>query len=429
MAIHNSDVDRQKPLDTSYSLLRDRNFMLLWLGQLISNVGDAALLIAVPVAVYNATNSRGALSLVTIAAALPTLLLGMFAGVFVDRWNRKRTMIVSDLARMCGVLLMLGVRGPDQIWLFYVATFVIAAFSCFFSPARFAVIRILFPKERLLRANALMSSGMQITSLIGPALGGLLLAMVGRQVVFIVDAGTFIVSALCIAMIRMPAAPVGAPARMFDGVWRDMVAGVRFVISQPILTGMISLLGIIAIGAEISNTLEYAFVRDVWHSGRLFGYLMSGFGLGMVVAGLLVSGPLRNFDPKRLMHIGLAVLTAGGFGWAMSPNAIWGAVALFVFGLGNVLLNIPMYTLFQTSTPPAMMGRVTATVTVATRVSMLIAGGLAAALMNLPLQPIFIGLACVYLLSAVLARPLMARKKRDVSGVDMLEKQGELIDA
>lgn len=429
MTTRDSDVELLASPELPYSLLRDRNFLLLWLGQLISNIGDAALLIAVPVAVYNATSSRGALSLVTIAAAVPTLLLGMFAGVFVDRWNRKRTMIVSDLARMCGVLLMLGVRGPDQILLFYVATFWIAAFSCFFSPARFAIIRVLLPKQDLLRANALISSGMQITSLVGPALGGLLLATAGRQVVFQFDAATFIVSALCIAMIRMSAAPATASPRVFEGVWRDMLEGVRFVMSRPILTGMIALLGIIAIGAEISNTLEYAFVKDIWHSGRLFGYLMSGFGLGMIAAGALVSGPLRNLDPKRLLRIGLAILTVGGFGWAVSPNAAWGAAALFVFGFGNVLLNIPLYTLFQTATTPTMMGRVTATVTVVTRASMLIAGGLAAALMTLPLQPIFLGLAGVYLLSALLAHPLLNRDHEDDLAPEMNEKQGELIDA
>ena len=95
-------------------IFRDRNFVLLWLGQLISNLGDAALLIAVPVTIYDTTGSRGALSMWTIAAAVPTVLLGLFAGVFVDRWDRRRTMIASDLGRALAVLLMLTVHGPGR---------------------------------------------------------------------------------------------------------------------------------------------------------------------------------------------------------------------------------------------------------------------------------------------------------------------------
>ena len=141
-----TDQNNPPAAPETFAPFRDRNFVLLWLGQLISNLGDATLLIAIPVTVYNVTHSRGALSLVTVAGALPTLLLGMFAGVFVDRWDRRRTMIVSDLARACAVLLMLGVHDRHQTWLFYMATFLIAAFSCFFSPARSAVLKTLLPR-------------------------------------------------------------------------------------------------------------------------------------------------------------------------------------------------------------------------------------------------------------------------------------------
>ncbi len=402
----------ENPAPDRLSPFRDRNFVLLWLGQLISSLGDAALLIAVPVSLYNDTHARGSLSLWAISAAVPTLLLGLFAGVFVDRWNRQRTMIVSDLGRACAVLLMLGVHGAHQAWLFYAATFLVAAFSCFFSPARSAVLKTLLPQGQLMQGNALMTSGMQITGLLGPALGGLLLATIHRQGVFLFDAATFLVSAACVSRARVPAGRVTPAPRFFAGVWRDMAAGVRFVAASRVLSGMMALMGIGVIGAEVSNTLEYAFVKDVWHSARLFGYLMSAFGVGMVTAGLLIAGPLRGVKPMTMLVRGFAVFTAGGAAWAFAPDAAWGAGALFVFGLGNVLLNIPMYTLFQTSTTPEMMGRVISTTSVIQRLSMLTAGALAAALTRIPLQSIFIALAGVYLLCTLLARPLLERKTK-----------------
>ena len=390
------------------SPFHDPNFVLLWLGQLISNLGDAALLIAVPVTVYNVTGSRGALSLVTVAAAVPTLLLGLFAGVFVDRWNRQRTMIVSDLGRACAVLLMLGVRDSHTTWLFYLATFLTASFSCFFSPARAAVLKMLLPNRTLLQGNAVMTSGLQITGLLGPALGGVLLALIQRRGVFAFDAATFILSAVCVSLARVPVHQPAPAPRGLGGVWPEMAAGVRFIGARPVLTGLLVLMTVGVTGAEVSNILEYAFVKDVWHTPLLFGYLMSAFGMGMVTAGLLVGGPLRGFDPKRLLVGGFAVFTAGGAAWALAPNAVLGACALFTFGLGNVLFNIPMYTLFQTLTTPEMIGRVFSATAVVQRLAMLIAGGLAAALMTLPLRAIFLGLAGVYLLCTLLARPLLS---------------------
>ncbi len=395
------------------SPFRDRNFVLLWLGQLISNLGDAALLIAVPVTLYDSTGSKGALSLWTIAAAVPTLLLGLFAGVFVDRWDRRRTMVASDIGRAVCVLLMLFAHGPRQTWVYYLATFLLAAFSCFFSPARAGVMKAILPGKRLMQGNALITSGMQITALLGPVLGGVLLSLIGAHGVFIFDSATFAASALCIFLLRTTAVPVKAP-RAFAGVWRDMTAGLRYVGARPVLSGLMALLGIVLVGAEISNTLEYAFVKDIWHARSLFGYLMAAFGVGMIAGGLLTAGPLRDVEPKRLLVWAFAIFTVGGFGWACAPNFYWGVLALCVFGLGNMLINIPLATLFQTITSQDMIGRVTATAGVVNRVSMLIAGALAAGLMHLPLQPVFVGLALVYLAATLLVRPLLERNASHV---------------
>src|SRR4051812_36369358 len=123
-----------------FSPFRDRNFVLLWLGQLVSTLGDAALLLAIPLTLYGQTHSTAVLSLWMVCSALPVVLLGIFAGAFVDRWDRRRTMIVSDLGRGLIVLLLLAVRSVRDVWVFDAVAFLLGALSCFFLPARVALM-------------------------------------------------------------------------------------------------------------------------------------------------------------------------------------------------------------------------------------------------------------------------------------------------
>lgn len=404
-AVNPDPREQQAP----FAPFRDRNFVLLWLGQLISCLGDAALLLAVPVTIYNTTQSKGALSLVTIAGAVPSLLLGLFAGVFVDRWDRRRTMIVSDLARAVAVLMMLGAGGdPRRTWLIYAATFLIAAFSCFFSPARQAMMKTMLPQQQLLQGNAIINSGMQITTLVGPILAGVLLHSLGAAGVFAFDAFTFVISAVCLLLLRVPASGRPQVARGVEGVWRDMMAGLRYVQGSRLLRGIFGLLIVWVVGGEVYNTLEYAFVKDVLHRPEQFSVLMAAFGGGVIAGGLIVSGPIRSVEPRRLLPASLGVFALGGLGLAYAPNLYAAGVALFVLGLGNMLSSLPLLTLLQTATTNEMMGRVSATTGVITRTAMLTAGALAAGLATLmPLHLLFAGLAGVYLFCALLSRPLL----------------------
>ena len=162
--------------------------------------------------------------------------------------------------------------------------------------------------------------------------------------------------------------------------------------ANQVLFGMMTLLGIVTVGAEISNTLEYAFVKDIWHAGSLFGYLMSAFGVGMIAAGLLVSGPLRGRRAETPAGVGVRNLHGGRLRLGIrSELHKWALLALVVFGLGNMLINIPLMTLFQTVTAQNMIGRVIATAGVVNRIAMLVAGRAGRAPHAFPLAPIFFG--------------------------------------
>jgi len=408
-----SDLENTVP---SPSPFRDRDFLLLWLGQIISSLGDAASIIVIPIAIYTYTHSvhnldKIALSIWALASALPVILLGLFAGVFVDRWNRRRTMLVSDLGRTGVSLLLLFVHSKHDIWLFYVAAFLASAFSCFFSPARSALMASILPRQMLMRANAVSTSGMQIVSFAGPVLTALLLKLIHVRGLFLFDAITFFLSALCIFLVkRTEQAP--AKRRLFAGVWQEMGEGLTYIRRSQTLSAILTILTIVILGAGIYNTLEVALAKDIWHvTDGQFAGLMAAFGLGMIAAGLLVAGPLRDAPPPRLIAGSLALMAGAGLGFALAPTYMWGGAALFLLGLGNMLVNIPVVTLFQNVAPNNMLGRIFSTSALLQRTAMFVAAGLAGTLSTLVAwRPLFAGLSVAYLVCALLTLPLLERR-------------------
>ena len=207
--------------------LRSRDFALLWTAGLISVAGDFALLIALPLHAYALTGSAVATGGVFAASLLPRILLGSIAGVFVDRWDRKRTMVVADLLRAALLLPLLAVGSPDLLWLLYLVRAATGVVGLIFDPAESALLPRLVGEERLVTANALNALNNNIGRLVGPVAGGLLYASGGLPAVVIVDAASFALSAALIMAIRANARPErdddpgdGASAwgRMVDGV-------------------------------------------------------------------------------------------------------------------------------------------------------------------------------------------------------------------
>lgn len=411
-ATGNSSLENTSPSPLPF---QNRDFLLLWLGQIISSLGDAASIIVVPIAIYTYTHSvhnldKVALSLWALASAVPAILIGLFAGVFVDRWNRRRTMLVSDLIRAAVSLLLLLVHSKQDIWLFYVSAFLAAAFSCFFAPARTALMASILPREMRLRANAISNSGAQIVSFAGPVLTGVLLKVIHVRGLFLFDAVSFLLSAGCIFFVAATEAPP-ANKRLFAGVWQEMAEGFTYVRRSRVMSAILILLSIVVLGAGIYNTLEVAFAKDVWHvTDSQFAGLMAAFGVGMILAGLLVVGPLRNMSPPRLVAAALGIMTVAGFSFAYAPTYLWGGAALFLLGLGNMLVNIPFITLFQNAAPNNMLGRIFSTTALVQRTAMFAAAGLAGYLSTLiAWRPLFASLSVAYLVCALLAVPLLTR--------------------
>ena len=194
---------------TFLDVLRNRDFRNLWLGQIVSQVGDYFAFLAMTVVVSgfskNAQEITLAVTGLLISFTAPRLVFGLLAGVFVDRWNRRRTMLVSDILRAGFTLLMILAFTTRNLWLMYSLAFVMSSVGTLFNPAKGALIPKLVSEEQLLAANSLSQTSQMLAVLAGPALAGLTLKVAGpgnEWVAFIVDSTTYVVSAVTIWLIR-----------------------------------------------------------------------------------------------------------------------------------------------------------------------------------------------------------------------------------
>lgn len=406
------------------SLFRERNFLWLWLAYVISNLGDRALAIALSVTVYDATKSKTALGLSLIFGTLPVLLFGLAGGVFADRWNRRRTMITADVGRALAVLLLLYIPSAHfkahfdahDKSIVYAAAFLVASFSCFFSPARQSLLPAIVPRGKLLQANGLMLSANQATLFLGPTLGGLLISVFHPRGVFLFDAATFIASAFFVRLITdVVVMPGTKSARGVAGLWREAGEGLRYVSTSRVLRPSLVLLSLVVIGGAVYNTLELPFVKDVWGGDdKQYALLAALSGLAAVLTGLATVGPIRSAPPARLIAPGFTVMGIAGLGFAASTNIYLGGAMVFVMTVANTFSNLGQMTLFLASAPNNIQGRVSATVSLVNKLSESVGIALTIALAALfpapaAMRPIFSGFGVTYILCGLLAWLLLGR--------------------
>ena len=187
-------------------LRQNRGFRQLWLGQVVSQLGDWFDTIAVMTLVLNLTGSGRDVGLIMVARFLPSVVVGPLSGVVADRFNRRTIMIVSDILRAVVVLGFLFVRRPDQIWIIYALTVLQLTFSTFFEPAKSAAIPSIVAENELVTANAISSVTWSAMLTLGAVAGGLVTGWFGTDAAFVVDSVTYLVSAALIARVRFPAA-------------------------------------------------------------------------------------------------------------------------------------------------------------------------------------------------------------------------------
>jgi MFS family permease len=255
------------------------------------------LWIGLPFYVYEQTGSALASGAMFIASNAPTLLFGSMAGVFVARWDRKWTMVAADILRALVILLMLMGRSPAWLWLICPLLFLQSTIGQFFYPAKSALAPQLVGKHHLLEANRLNALGDDLMGMVRPALGGLLPALIGVTGVIMLDAASFLVSGVLIALIALPSAPVdeASKVRIAQGqvgggaVWEEWLAGLRLVCSNRTVASIFAAMGIAMFGQGIILVLWIVHVRTILSGGPPeYGWVQVAVAAGGLLGAFLL---------------------------------------------------------------------------------------------------------------------------------------------
>ena len=251
-----------------------------------------------------------------IVQVIPPIVFGSVAGVFVDRWDRKWTMIGANVARGLLLLLLLTFRSAEQVWVVYVVAFFASVANLFFGPANNALLPQLVREDELVTANSLHALGENIARILGPALGGALLAAVGLSAVALIDVGSYLIGASLIFLIQNPTSAsdesmIAEPERSIKmewvDFWREWIAGLRLVSQRRPLSYAFLAFGVAVVGDGILSVLLVVFVQNAVGAGaQEFGWILTARGIGGVLGGLIVARFGTRIRPKNLMAYGMA---------------------------------------------------------------------------------------------------------------------------
>lgn len=347
------------------SLLRERNVRWLFVGQTISQVGDGVSKVALLWFVYAMTDSALKMSLIGVLQTIPPLVFGPFAGVLLDRIEKRRAMIVIDTVRtaLLASIPILHAAGLLNLPVLYVLVFVIAMFSMAFGPALNSTLPLIVKKEQLTGVNALMQSAMTIGQLLGPALSGILIAGIGAQNALYVNAAGFLISALCKVPLRLPHVRAH---RSSGNAWtqavKDLKDGVRFVFVKQ------RLLFLLMIVASISTLGSTAFVYllpvigdRLLHVGSVaLGWLWSSLSAGILATTVWLIWKPQQTVCGRIWMIAVAAAIAAGAvpSLLLSEQMVFAAALIIVIGATSGLITPLVSASLQERTPKDLMARV-----------------------------------------------------------------------
>jgi MFS family permease len=346
-------------------LLRDRNVRWLFAGQTVSQVGDGVSKVALLWFVYALTDSALKMSLIGVLQTIPPLVFGPFAGVLLDRIDKRSAMMVIDLARM-GLLAsipILHAMGLLSLPLLYLLVFVIAMFSMAFGPALNATLPLIVKKDQLTGVNALMQSAMTIGQLLGPALSGLLIAAIGAQNALYVNAAGFLLSALSKIPLRLPHVRAHRSSdNVLTQAVKDLKDGIRFVfVKQRLLFLLMIVASIFTLGSTAFVYLLPVIGDRLLHVGAVaLGLLWSALSLGILATTVWLIWKPQKAVCTRIWMIAIAAAVAAGAvpGLLMSDSILWAAGLIVAIGATSGLITPLVATSLQERTPKDLMARV-----------------------------------------------------------------------
>ncbi len=429
-------VPKKPRLVAPFAPLRHRDFAKVWSAGLISQTGDFLLLIGLPFFVYRLTGSVLATGTMFLAVVVPPIVVSSFAGVLVDRFSRKWTMVTTSVVLGVGLIPLLWVSSVGQLWIVYAVAVFEASVEPFFGPAEGALLPKLVGEGELVAANSLYGGSRQIARLIGSAAGGVVVGFWGLAGVAVGDSVSFFAAAGIVASLIEPGAPVARLVgkaregvaqivRRFQGEW---VQGLQSSVRTPVARAMLVFTLLIGVGEGAVLTLLAPFILTELNGSAIdFGAFVGLQAVGGIAGALLGASVGRRRSPAWMLSrlaIVFALLDAVLFAYPVFVPVLWPALVLIVLvGLPATLMMAGYSTLLQTAVADGLRGRFLGAVSTASAAALvggiLLAGLLTGVIGIVPMLEVQVG---AYLSGgALIAFLLDARRTTPASAAVPLE--------
>lgn len=342
-------------------VLRNKTFLILWGGQTISVLGDTLFTLALMWWVVNATQSGVAVSLVVLATSLPQLILGSMIGVYIDRADRRKMMLVAATLNgiITALLALFYWYGWFSLPLVLFMAVLMSIVTTFDGPAFEASVPVVVGKDDLVRANSIMHMGNSATSIVAPAVSGILIALAGVGAAIFVNALTFFVAAISLLFIQFPSPRIAAASENKNSFMHDFVGGLKFVLGHKVLLPLLSYNALLNLALAPVSVALPLLVLNVWQGGpALLGLVGSFKAVGFLGAAMLLSaapGIIKKTGPViigSVVALGLFTMVV-----AFAPHQGWLLAGVTMVGFVLVMTNVAAQTIWQREVPDELRGR------------------------------------------------------------------------
>jgi MFS family permease len=355
----NNFANRLTGIKTIFRSLKYRNYRLFFGGQSISLIGTWIQRIATPWLVYHLTSSALLLGVVGFAGQIPTFLLAPFAGVLTDRWNRYRTLIVTQILAMIQALILalLFFMGTIEVWHIIVLSVMLGCINAMDIPVRQSfVVDMVGKKEDLGNAIALNSSMVNGARLLGPSIAGILIAAAGEGTCFLINGLSYLV--VIFSLLRMKVNPEKTNKRQ-KNIVKDLREGISYTFGFAPIKSVILLLGLISIMGMPYAVLMPVFAKEILHGGsHTFGFLMAASGLGALAGAIYLASKKSVLGLEKIIPLSAGVFGAGLIAFALSRYFPLSLVLMVVTGLAMMMQLASSNTILQTIVDDDKRGRV-----------------------------------------------------------------------
>ncbi|MDD5167716.1 MAG: MFS transporter [Syntrophales bacterium] len=343
------------------ALLRDRPFSLFFFSRAVSLLGDAVHQIALMILVYDWTRSTTALGRALFFLYAPKIIFGLLSGPVADHWNRKKIMVAADLYRAAAVAAIPFLPSIEYLYLVMIT---LSAAESFYNTARVCLLpSLLKDEDKLTAGNSLLQTATTTMMILGPVIGGAIVAARGTTAAFMLDALTFLLAAILIVVMRTPDQGTAGRWSGFSGALRDIVYGFRYIVHDRTVFFITLVNGLIIGSIFLTSSLtivvaERIIAPEGYNGAKVFSYIIAASGIGSLCGGLLLPFLARRFPAKTLIIVGFLISSLELFCFALSGSLYVILFAVTISNVSFVLASVSSTTQLQVMIKEEFRGRV-----------------------------------------------------------------------